>query len=174
MKYEWDEHTVQYARELREKLIFKCVKCDYATKRVRNLKRHPETRHRADSKEKTARPGEINNKRKDPGDHHKFNGLGSPSRNPAAAEEKKKKVDNFPVFEPPRKVSRTTQGDAPGSSKTQSKSPAVDCGKLTSADKKAKKTVSTSTQTLQSGSQAMSTEVQRDQVNVRMGFKRLQ
>jgi hypothetical protein len=115
-----------------------------------------------DSREKTDR-GEIDNKGKNPGDHHKFIGLGNPSRKPAAAaEEKKKKADDFPVFEPPRKVSRTTQGDAPGSSKTQSKSPAGDRRKLTSTDKKAKKTVSTSTQTLRSGSQAVSTDVQTE------------
>jgi hypothetical protein len=36
-KGERDEHTVQYARELREKLRFKCTKCDYAAKRKRDL-----------------------------------------------------------------------------------------------------------------------------------------
>jgi hypothetical protein len=100
---------------------------------------------------------------RDPGDLYDLIGLGSPSWKPAAAEEKKKKADDFPVFEPPPKVIRTTQGDVLSSSKTQSKSPEGDRRKLTSADKKAAKTVSTSTQTLRSGSQSASSEVQTEE-----------
>ena len=90
-------------------------------------------------------------------------GLGSPSRKPAAAEGKKKreKADDFPVFDPPRKVSRTTQGNAPGSSKTPSKSPTGDPRKQICADKD-KATVSTSTQTLHRGIQAVSAEAQTE------------
>ena len=130
---EWKEHTIRCARDLREELAFEC---DYATKRERDLKRHTENQHKSNRRERTD-GSEVDDLGRDPGDLHDLIGLDSPSRKPAAAEGKKKreKADDFPVFDPPRKVSRTTQGNAPGSSKTPSKSPTGDHRKQTCADK---------------------------------------
>jgi hypothetical protein len=86
----------------------------------RDLKRHAETRHRADSREKTDR-GEIDNKGKDLGDYHKFIGLVNLSRTPVVPVEKEKSAEDFSAFEPSQKVGRIKQGDGPETSKTKSK-----------------------------------------------------
>jgi hypothetical protein len=162
----WNEHTVQCLRKRRDKLKFECVKCDYAAKRERDLKRHAETRHRADSREKTDQ-GEIDNKGKDPRNPHEFIGLVNLSRKPMVAGEKEKSADDFSAFEPPRKVGRIKQGDAPETSKTKSKLTADSRRKLSSADKhqngKPKKMVSTCTQTHGCCGQTGSTEVQTEE-----------
>jgi uncharacterized C2H2 Zn-finger protein len=149
-------------REHREKLTFKCSECDYVFKRERDLKRHAETRHRADSRDKTDL-GEMDNKGKGPGNLHELIGMVRISKKAVAAGERENSVDYSTVFELPRKVCRTAQGDAPGSSKMQLKSPAGDCRKLISVDNgKPKKMVSTCTQTHGCCGQAGSTEFQTE------------
>ncbi|XP_056019222.1 uncharacterized protein LOC130054228 [Ostrea edulis] len=160
----WSHHTIQCARELREELAFECQECDYATKRERDLKRHAESQHRTDNlqKEKTGR-NELDDLGKDPGDLHHLIGLKNTSQKPAAAGEKKRSADDSPVFAPPRKIFRVTQGDAPDKTKIQSKSAEGHRKKSTSADKEeAKNTISTSTQTQESDGQVVSTEVQTE------------
>jgi uncharacterized C2H2 Zn-finger protein len=147
-------------RENREKLTFKCSECDYVFKRERDLKRHTETRHKADSRDKTDL-GEMDNKGKGPGNLHELIGMVRISKKPVAAGEKENSVDYSTVLELPRKVCRTVQGDAPGSSKMQLKSPAGDYRKLISVDNgKPKKMVSTCTQTHRCCGQAGSPDVQ--------------
>jgi hypothetical protein len=158
-KDEWNAHTVQCARNRREKLTFECAECDYAAKRERDLKRHVETRHRADSREKI-------DKGKDPGNPHEFIGLVNLSRKLMVAGEKEKSADDFSAFEPPWKVGRVKQQNAPDMSKTKSKLTADSRRKSSSADKhhkgKPKKMVSICTQTHRCCPQAGSTEVQTE------------
>jgi hypothetical protein len=162
-KDEWNKHTVQCVKELREKLEFKCAECDCAAKRERNLKRHTETKHKADSKEKTEL-GEMNYKGKDPRNPNEFIGLVNLSRKLMVAGEKEKNADDFSAVEPSRKVSRFKKGDAPETSKSKSKLKAGSPRKLSSADKhhraKLNKMVSTCTQTHRCCGQAGSPEVQ--------------
>jgi uncharacterized C2H2 Zn-finger protein len=113
----WNEHTVQCLRKRTEKLKFECAECDYVAKRERDLKRHVQTRHKADSREKTE-VGEMDNKGKDPRNHHELIGLIYLSRKPMVAGEKEKSADDFSAVEPSRKVSRFKQGDAPETSKS--------------------------------------------------------
>jgi hypothetical protein len=150
-------------RERAEKLRFKCAKCDYAAKRERDLNRHAETRHRADSREKTEL-GEMDNKGKDPRNLHEFIGLVNLSRKPMVDGEKQNSADDFSAIEPPRKVGRIKQGNAPDTSKSKSKLKARSRRKLSSANKhhrgKLKKMVSTCTQTHRCCGQAWSPEIQ--------------
>jgi hypothetical protein len=80
---EWNEHTIQCAKERRKKLTFAGAKCDYAAKRDRDLTRHTETHHRADSREKTDQGKNL-------GDLHEFIGPVNLSKKPAAAGAKAK------------------------------------------------------------------------------------
>lgn len=59
---EWKEHTLSCAREMRDKLNYECLDCDYATIREEDLKRNWETHN--STKEK---PKESNDLGKDPG-----------------------------------------------------------------------------------------------------------
>jgi hypothetical protein len=158
-----NEHTVQSLRKRTEKLKFECAECDYAAKRARDLKRHVQTRHKADSREKTEL-GEMDNKGKGPRNPHEFIGLVYLSRKPIVTGEKEKSADDFSAVEPLRKVSHFKQGDAPETSKSKSKLKAGSRRKLSSADKhhrgKPKKMVSTCTQTHRCCGQAGSPEVQ--------------
>jgi hypothetical protein len=148
-----NEYTVQCVRELEEKLRFKCAKCDYSAKRDRDVKRHSETHHRANSREKIDNGKDLRNP-------HEFIGLVNLSWKPMVAGEKEKSADDFSAFEPPRKVGRIKKGDAPETSKTKSKLTADSRRKSSSADKhhkgKPKKMVSTCTQ-------AGNTEVQTEE-----------
>jgi hypothetical protein len=164
---EWNEHTIQCAREFREKLTFEYAECDYVTKRKQDIKRHAETHYRADNREKAW--SEVDDVGKDPGDLHELIGLVNPSRKSLGAGKKEKKANDPSVFEPfSRKICRITQGDSPNTSKSQSKSEAGDRRKLASTDKeKATKTVSASTQTqIQvSNGQIVSTAVQMEETD---------
>jgi hypothetical protein len=146
--------------------MFECAECDYAAKRERDLKRHVETRHRADTKEKTDLD-EIANTGKDPRNLHEFIGLVRVPRKPVVVGEKEKSVDDFSAFEPPQKVGRVKQRNAPETLKTKSKLTAGSRRKLSSADKhhkgKRKKMVSICTQTHECCGQAGSTKVQTEE-----------
>ena len=107
-----DEHVSDMLKD--GAVTFECPDCDYAAKRKRDLRRHAEYHHRAGS----LREGKTDDLRKDPGD---LIGLTNLSKEPAAVREKKRGVDDSPVFAPPRKISCDTQGDAPEKSKTQSR-----------------------------------------------------
>jgi hypothetical protein len=89
------------------------------TKRERELKRHADIHHGADSRKKIDQ-GDIS-KGKDPGDLHESTGLINTSRKPAAAGEKEEKADDPLVFEHSWKICRITQGGALVTNKTQSK-----------------------------------------------------
>jgi hypothetical protein len=166
IKAEWNEHTVQSARERIKKLTFECAECDYMAKRERYLKRHTEIHHKADSREKTEL-GEMAKKGKDPRNPHMFIGLINLFRKPIVAGEKEKSADDFSAFEPPWKIGRIKQGDAPETSKSKSKLKAGSRRKLPSEDKhqngKPKKMVSTCTQTHRCYGQAGSMEVQTEE-----------
>jgi hypothetical protein len=92
------------------------------TKRERDLKRHAEKHHKADSRKKTE-------------NLHESVGQVNPFRKPVAAGEKEKKPDDPLVFELSRKIFHITQGGALVKTKTQSKSTAEDRRKLSSAHK---------------------------------------